>query len=200
MEFKKGNTVVYGLFETRAALEAAVNQFKTAGFLSSDISALLPSVGDTKEFAHEKETKAPEGATAGAAGGAVIGGTLGWLAGIGTLAIPGIGPFVAAGPILAGLAGAGIGGAVGGIGGALVGMGIPEYEAKRFESAVKEGGLLLSVHAGQGDWVNKAKEIFKQCGAHDISSTSEAKGDKDYERTDMPFGAKPTDVNPNKRF
>lgn len=200
MEFKKGNTVVYGLFETRAALETAVNQLKTAGFLSSDISALLPSVGDTKEFVHEKETKAPEGATTGAAGGAVIGGTLGWLAGIGTLAIPGIGPFVAAGPILAGLAGAGIGGAVGGIAGALVGMGIPEYEAKRFESAVKEGGILLSVHAGQGDWVNRAKEIFKQCGAHDISSTSEAKGDK-YDRTDVPLGSKTTDsTDTTKRY
>lgn len=200
MEFKKGNTVVYGLFETRAALETAVNQLKTAGFLSSDISALLPSVGDTKEFAHEKETKAPEGAATGAAGGAVIGGTLGWLAGIGTLAIPGIGPFVAAGPILAGLAGAGIGGAVGGIAGALVGMGIPEYEAKRFESAVKEGGILLSVHAGQGDWVNRAKEIFKQCGAHDISSTSEAKGDK-YDRTDVPLGSKTTDsTDTTKRY
>lgn len=200
MDFKKSNTVVYGLFETRAALETAVNQLKTAGFLNSDISALLPSAGDTKEFAHEKQTKAPEGATTGAAGGAVIGGTLGWLAGIGTLAIPGIGPFVAAGPILAGLAGAGIGGAVGGIAGALVGMGIPEYEAKRFETAVKEGGLLLSVHAGEGDWVSRAKDILRQCGAHDISSTSEASGDKSYERTDVPFGSKSTDTNPNKRF
>lgn len=200
MEFKKSNTVVYGLFETRAALETAVNQLKTAGFISSDISALLPSAGDTKEFAHVKETKAPEGATAGAAGGAVIGGTLGWLAGIGTLAIPGIGPFVAAGPILAGLAGAGIGGAVGGIAGALVGMGIPEYEAKRFESAVKEGGILLSVHAGQGDWVNRAKEIFKQCGAHDISSTSEAKGEG-FDRTDMPLGSKSSEsTDTTKRY
>lgn len=199
MEFKKGNTVVYGLFETRAALEAAVNQFKAEGFLNSDISALLPSAGDTKEFAHQKETKAPEGATTGATTGAVLGGTLGWLAGIGTLAIPGIGPFVAAGPILAGLAGAGIGGAVGGIAGALVGMGIPEYEAKRFESAVKDGGILLSVHAGQGDWVNRAKDIFKHCGAHDISSTSEAKGES-FERTDMPLSDKLTDMNPNKRF
>ncbi len=200
MEFKKSDKVVYGLFETRAALEAAVNQLKSAGFLNSDISALLPSVGDTKEFAHEKQTKAPEGATTGVAGGAVIGGTLGWLAGIGTLAIPGIGPFVAAGPILAGLAGAGVGGAVGGIAGALVGMGIPEYEAKRFETAVKEGGILLSVHAGVGDWVSKAKDILKQCGAHDISSTSEAKGDDDYERRDMPFEPKSTDTNPNKRY
>lgn len=199
MEFKKGNTVVYGLFETRAALESAVTQLKTAGFLSSDISALLPSVGDTKEFAHQKDTKAPEGATTGAGAGAVLGGTLGWLAGIGTLAIPGIGPFVAAGPILGGLAGAGIGGAVGGIAGALVGMGIPEYEAKRFESSVKDGGLLLSVHAGEGDWVSRAKEIFKQCGAHDISSSAEAKGEG-FERTDAPMGTRSTDVNPDKRF
>lgn len=199
MEFKKGHKVVYGLFETRAALETAVNQLKAEGFLNSDISALLPSAGDTKEFAHQKETKAPEGATAGATTGAVLGGALGWLAGIGTLAIPGIGPFVAAGPILAGLAGAGIGGAVGGIAGALVGMGIPEYEAKRFESAVKDGGILLSVHAGQGDWVNRAKEIFKQCGAHDISSTSEAKGES-LERTDRPLSDRSTDIDQNKRF
>ena len=199
MEFKKGNTVVYGLFETRAALESAVTQLKSAGFLNSDISALLPSAGDTKEFAHQKDTKAPEGATTGAGAGAVLGGTLGWLAGIGTLAIPGIGPFVAAGPILAGLAGAGIGGAVGGIAGALVGMGIPEYEAKRFESSVKDGGLLLSVHAGEGDWVSRAKEIFKQCGAHDISSSAEAKGEG-FDRTDVPLGTRSTDINPNKRF
>lgn len=199
MDLKKGNKVVYGLFETRAALETAVERLKGEGFMSADISALLPTKEGTNEFAHEKATKAPEGATTGAAGGAVIGGTLGWLAGVGALAIPGIGPFVAAGPILAALSGAGIGGAVGGIGGALIGMGIPEYEAKRFETAVKEGGILLSVHAGQGDWVAKVKQIFKDCGAHDISATSEAKGE-DFDRSEVPFGSKSTDNKPEKRF
>ncbi|WP_409479861.1 quinol:electron acceptor oxidoreductase subunit ActD [Pseudobdellovibrio sp. HCB154] len=199
MEFGKANKVVYGLFETRAALETAVGRLKAEGFLSSDISALLPTVEGSKEFAHEKETKAPEGAAAGAAGGAVLGGALGWLAGIGTLAIPGLGPFVAAGPILATLGGAGVGGALGGIAGALVGMGIPEYEAKRFESSVKEGGMLLSVHAGQGEWVEKAKAIFKECGAHDVSSTSEEKGEY-KDKTDSLFGSKSKDTSSEKRY
>lgn len=199
MEFGKANKVVYGLFETRAALETAVGRLKAEGFLSSDISALLPTVEGSKEFAHEKETKAPEGAAAGAAGGAVLGGALGWLAGIGTLAIPGLGPFVAAGPILATLGGAGVGGALGGIAGALVGMGIPEYEAKRFESSVKEGGMLLSAHAGQGEWVEKAKAIFKECGAHDVSSTSEEKGES-VDKTDTLYGSKAKDTSTEKRF
>ena len=199
MEFSKSNKVVYGLFETRAALETAVNRLKAEGFLHSDISALLPTVEGSREFAHQKDTKAPEAASAGAAGGAVLGGALGWLAGIGTLAIPGLGPFVAAGPILATLGGAGIGGAIGGIAGALVGMGIPEYEAKRFESSVKEGGMLLSVHAGQGEWVDKAKMIFKECGAHDISSTSEEKGEtKDQSGT--LYGSTSKDTSSEKRF
>jgi hypothetical protein len=199
MEIKKSNKVVYGLFETRAALETAVGRLKSEGFLSSDISALLPTVEGSKEFAHQKETKAPEGATTGAATGAVLGGALGWLVGIGTLAIPGIGPFVAAGPILATLGGLGIGGALGGIAGALVGMGIPEYEAKRFESSVKEGGMLLSVHAGTGEWVDKAKSIFKECGAHDVSSTTEEKGEA-YDKTDSLYASKPTDTSTTKRF
>jgi hypothetical protein len=200
MEFNKGNKVVYGIFETRAGLESAVDRFKAEGFLSSDISALLPTSAGTKDFAHEKATKAHEAATTGAASGAVIGGTLGWLAGIGTLAIPGIGPFVAAGPILAALGGASIGGALGGVAGALVGLGIPEYEAKRYESAVKDGGMLLSVHAGKGDWVEKAKQIFKECGAHDISATSEEKGDDKFADKDIPVGQKPTDTSTGKRW
>jgi hypothetical protein len=199
MEFTKANKVVYGLFETRAALETAVGRLKAEGFSSSDISALLPTAEGSKEFAHQKDTKAPEGASAGAAGGAVLGGALGWLAGIGTLAIPGLGPFVAAGPILATLGGAGIGGALGGIAGALLGMGIPEYEAKRFESSVKEGGMLLSVHAGQGEWIEKAKTIFKECGAHDISSTSEEKGDS-TDRSDVVYGSDSKDTSSEKRF
>lgn len=189
METGKANKVVYGLFETRAALETAVGRLKAEGFSSSDISTLLPSIEGSKEFTPEADAKANEDSAVGAAGGAVLGGALGWLAGIGTLSIPGLGPFVAAGPILATLGGAGFGGALGGIAGALVGMGVTEHEAKHFESAVQAGGLLLSVHAGQGDWIDKVKAIFKECGAHDVSAT-----------TDTLFGSKLKDTYSEKRF
>jgi len=145
----------------------------------------LPENVGTKDFAAEKNTKAPEGATTGAVAGGVVGGTLGLLAGIGALAIPGLGPFIAAGPIMAALAGAGAGGAVGTLVGALVGMGIPEYEAKRYEGRIKEGGILMSVHADDSDWTKKAKEVLKQAGAEDISSTGEAGAD--FAKTDKPL-------------
>src|SRR5438552_537091 len=132
------NTSAFGIYSTRAGVESAVDTLKGAGFRNTDISVLFPFNEGTKDFAHEKNTKAPEGAAAGAGTGAVIGGTLGWLAGIGALAIPGFGPFIAAGPIVAALAGVGVGGAIRGITGALIGMGIPEYEAKRYEGRVKE--------------------------------------------------------------
>jgi hypothetical protein len=138
---------------------------------------LVPDNPGTKDLAHLKATKAPEGVTAGATSGAVVGGTLGWLVGIGALAIPGIGPLIAAGPIVAALAGAGAVGALGGLTGALVGMGIPEYEAKRFEGRVRKGGILLSVHADDAEWAKRARQILDQSGAEDISTTSEAKGD-----------------------
>jgi hypothetical protein len=131
----------------------------------------------SKNFAHEKNTKAPEGATAGVTAGGVIGGTLGLLAGIGVIAIPGVGPFIAAGPIMAALAGLGVGGTLGGVVGALIGMGIPEYEAKRFEGRIKEGGILLSVHCATSDQITRAKEILKHTGAQDIASTGEAGAD-----------------------
>src|ERR1700731_3669124 len=137
----------------------------TAGFMSPDISVLLPDSRSTKEFAHQKDTKAPEGTTAGVTAGGVVGGTLGVLAGIGALAIPGVGPMIAAGPIMAGLAGLGGGGAVGGLVGALVGMGIPEYEAKRYEGQVKGGGTLLSVHCDTSEQITRAKEVLKRTGA-----------------------------------
>jgi hypothetical protein len=171
------NTAVFGIYQTRDAAEEAVDAFRQAHFRNTDISALFPDNAGTKDFAHEKNTKAPEGATTGAASGAVAGGVLGWLAGIGALAIPGIGPFIAAGPIMAALAGAGALGAFGGIVGALVGMGIPEYEAKRYEGRVKHGGILLSVHCDDHDWVKRGEEILKRTGAEDISSTSEAHAD-----------------------
>jgi hypothetical protein len=154
-----------------------------AGFSSDDISVLLPDNQGTKAFAHEKNTKAPEGTTAGVTTGGAIGGALGLLAGIGVLAIPGLGPFIAGGPILSALAGLGAGGAVGGLIGALVGMGIPEYEAKRFEGRIKEGGVLLSVHCDTSDQIARAKDLLKQTGAQDISSTGEASADYPAEST-----------------
>jgi len=171
------NTAVFGIYHTREAAEEAVDALRRAHFRNTDISALFPDNTGTKDFAVEKGTKAPEGASTGAASGAVAGGVLGWLAGIGLLAIPGIGPFIAAGPIMAALAGAGALGTVGGIVGALVGMGIPEYEAKRYEGRVKNGGILLSVHCDDHDWVKRSEEILKRTGAEDIASTSEAHAD-----------------------
>jgi hypothetical protein len=179
------NTAVFGIYSQYANLENGVDALKSAGFRSTDISVLFPENSGTKDFAHEKGTKAPEGATAGAGTGAVIGGGLGWLAGIGALAIPGLGPFIAAGPIVAALAGVGVGGAVGGFTGALIGLGIPEYEAKRYEGRVKNGGILLSVHSDSSDWTKRAKEILELTGAEDISSTSEAKAD--FAKSDKPM-------------
>lgn len=154
-----------------------VRRMKDGGFSDNDISVLLPDKSGTRDFAHEHHTKAPEGATAGAGAGGVLGGTLGWLAGIGALAIPGVGPFMAAGPILAALSGAAVGAAVGGIAGALVGMGIPEYEAKRYEGKIKEGGILISAHCVDHKQVEVAKEIFKSCDAADIATAGEQKAD-----------------------
>ena len=176
------NTAVFGIFRDRAQLEQAVAVLKSEGFRNSDISALFPGGDSTKEFAHEKNTKAPEGAATGAGTGAVLGGALGWLAGIGLLAIPGVGPFIAAGPIMAALAGAGVGGAVGGLTGALVGMGIPEYEAKRYEGIVKNGGILLSVHSDNPEWTRKGKDLLERCGAKDVSSTGESSADQQAPR------------------
>ncbi len=171
------NTAVFGMYRDRGMLETAVDTLRQEGFRNTDISVLFPDNVGTKDFAHEKNTKAPEGTAAGATTGAVIGGGLGWLAGIGALAIPGIGPFIAAGPIMAALAGVGVGGAIGGLTGALIGMGIPEYEAKRYEGRIKEGGILLSVHSDNSEWTKKAKDVLKSTGADDISSTGEAHAD-----------------------
>src|SRR5581483_9024425 len=179
------NTAVYGIFRNRAQAENAVDRFIAAGFRTEDISVPLAENVGTKDFAHEKHTKAPEGTATGAAAGGVVGGTLGLLAGIGALAIPGLGPFIAAGPIMSLLAGAGAGGVVGGLVGALVGMGIPEYEAKRYEGRIKEGGILMSVHCDDSDWTKKAKDLLEQTGAEDVSSTGEA--DADFAKTDKPL-------------
>jgi hypothetical protein len=180
-------TSVLGIYGSRQAVESAVDTFLKSGFATSDVSVLLPENLGSKPIATHKDTKAPEGATAGGGAGAVIGGTLGLLAGIGALAIPGVGPFIAAGPIMAALAGIGVGGAVGGFAGALIGMGIPEYEAKRYEGRIQKGGILLSVHCDTSDQVKRGKEIMKNTGAEDISSTGEsssdgAKADHDVKR------------------
>jgi hypothetical protein len=158
---------------TEVQASEIVSQLKDSGFSHNDISALLPDKTGTKDFAHEHHTKAPEGAAAGGSTGGIIGGALGWLAGIGALAIPGLGPFIAAGPIMAALSGAAIGAAVGGIAGALIGMGIPEYEAKRYEGKIRDGNILISVHLENNQLADRAKDIFEHCGAHDIAATSE---------------------------
>jgi hypothetical protein len=159
---------------TVAQTDTIIRNLQSAGFSGNDISVLMADKEGTKDFAHEHNTKAPEGAATGAGTGAVLGGTLGWLAGIGALAIPGVGPLIAAGPIMAALGGAAVGGTVGGLTGALVGMGIPEFEAKRFEGKVKSGSSLISVHSDNSDETKRAKEIFERAGAKDITTAGEA--------------------------
>ncbi len=179
------NTAAFGIYQTRAEVEYAVDALRAEGFRNTDVSVLFSDNQGTKDFAVEKNTKAPEGTAAGATTGVVIGGVLGWLAGIGALVIPGVGPLVAAGPIVAALAGVGVGGAVGGIAGALIGMGIPEYEAKRYEGRVKDGGILLSVHCDDRNWTAKAKQILERTGAQDVSSTGESSAD--WQKSDKPL-------------
>lgn len=164
---------VFCLARDEAQASKIVEDLKDAGFSNNDISVLMPDKRSTREFAHEKETKAPEGAITGVITGGGIGGILGWLAGIGALAIPGLGPFIAAGPIMAALGGAAVGGATGGLVGALVGLGIPEYEAKRYEARIKEGRVLISVHSENSDETSRAKEIFERHHAEDIASSGE---------------------------
>jgi hypothetical protein len=168
---------VFGIFHNANQAERVVDRLREEGFSNDDISVLLQDSQGSKDFAHSKSTKAPEGTTTGVTAGGVIGGTLGLLAGIGALAIPGVGPFIAAGPIMGALAGLGVGGAVGGLIGALVGMGIPEYEAKRYEGHIKAGGVLLSVHCDTSDRITRAKDLLKHMGAQDISSSGEASAD-----------------------
>ncbi len=181
---------VFGIYATRSAVEIAVESLATAGFPTADISVLLPeSLGGPKDMGTEKATKAPEGTAAGVTAGGIIGGTLGVLAGVGLLAIPGLGPFIAAGPIMAGLAGLGVGGAIGGVTGALIGMGIPEFEAKRYEGRLQKGGILLSVHCDTSEEIKRAKEVLQRTGAEDIASTGEAATDTPKSDQDSARGA-----------
>ena len=166
---------IFCIARSEAQAITIVERLKMAGFSSNDISVLFPDKAGTKDFAHEQHTKAPEGAATGAGTGGILGGALGWLVGIGALAIPGLGPFIGAGPIMAALSGAAAGAALGGLTGALIGMGIPEYEAKRYEGKIKEGNLLISVHAEDSTERDRAKTIFEEAGAEDISYTEEAR-------------------------
>src|SRR5580704_2469070 len=179
---------VFGIYSTRTGVENAASALASGGFPVADISVLLPESLGAKDMGTEKATKAPEGAAAGVTTGGMIGGALGVLAGVGLLAIPGLGPFIAAGPIMAGLAGLGVGGAVGGVTGALIGMGIPEFEAKRYEGRLQKGGILLSVHCDTSDEINRAKEVLKATGAEDIASTGESS--VDAKQTDHDAAAK----------
>jgi len=179
------NIAVFGIFPDQLTAEDALANLREAGFRNTDISVLFPDNQGAKDFAHEKHTKAPEGAVTGGSSGAVIGGALGWLVGIGALAIPGAGPFIAAGPLMGMLGGIGVGSAVGGITGALIGLGIPEYEAKRYEGRVKHGGILLSVHCDNSEWSNRAKMTLQQTGADEVSTTGEARAD--YAVSDKPL-------------
>lgn len=164
---------VYCIAQTRNQAETIVDNLKTAGFRNTEISVLFADKSGTRDFSHEQNTKMPEGVTTGGIAGMGVGAALGWLAGIGSLAIPGVGPFIAAGPIMAALGGAAVVGAAGGLIGGLVGMGIPEYEAKLYDGKIQGGNSLISVHTENSDQVDTVKDIYKRAGAEDINSTSE---------------------------
>jgi uncharacterized membrane protein len=165
---------VFGIATTQGQAEEIVQQLQSQGFPNSEISVLMPDTGGTRPIGHVKATKAPEGATTGATTGGVTGGVIGLLAGIGALAIPGVGPFIAAGPIMAALSGAAVGAATGGVVGGLIGLGIPEIEAKRYEENLKRGNYLIAVHADQNEDLDRAKQIFEDAGAKDVSTVNEA--------------------------
>ena len=172
-----GKTAVFAIYKTDARAKIAFSELTNAGFRPSDISVLTATPKSAKDFAHEKHTKAPEGTVTGGATGAVAGGIVGWLAGIGAIAVPGAGPFVAAGPVMATLAGVGVGGTAGAIVGALIGLGIPEYEAKRFEGLIKKGGVLLSVHSENSESTSRAKHILEDTCGEGIGTRGEASAD-----------------------
>jgi hypothetical protein len=168
------NRVVIGIVDAEIQAENIVQRLGEQGFANSDISAIFPDKHGSRDFAHEHNTKAPEGTVVGVTSGGVLGGTLGLLAGIGALAIPGLGPFIAAGPLMAALSGAAAGAAIGGVAGALIGMGIPEIEAKKYEGKLRGGNILVAAHVDNSEEETRAKEVFRREGAHDISSTSES--------------------------
>jgi hypothetical protein len=183
------NIAVFGIYPHRASFEYALGVLKREGFRDTDVSVLVQENSGTKDLATEKATKAPEGAAAGAGSGAVIGAALGWLTGTGALPIPGLGSFLVAGPVVATLAGIGVGSMLGGLSGALLGLRMPEYEAKRFLGRIEKGGILLSVHCDNPYWANKAKGLLNSTGAADISFTTESVAD--YDNSDRPATRSP---------
>src|SRR5690349_18724044 len=192
------NKAVFCIARSEDQASRIVDQLKTSGFSNNDISVLFPDKSGTRDFAHEKNTKAPEGAATGAGTGGVLGGALGWLVGIGALAIPGVGPFIAAGPIMAALSGAAVGATVGGIAGGLIGLGIPELEAKRYEGKIKAGNILISAHADSPEDVKRAKDIFDRAGAADICTTGESTPPKREKAAGDNYGA-PRGMSAQKR-
>ena len=189
---------VFCIANSYSQAENIIDRLKTERFLNDDISVLFPDKESTRDFAHQKNTKAPEGVATGATTGGVIGGALGWIAGIGALAIPGVGPFIAAGPIMAALSGVAAGAAVGGIAGGLIGLGIPEIEAKRYDGKIRNGNILISVHADDSDSISRAKDIFNEMGAEDICSTSESTAPKD--QAGQAGGHRSTVAHPSSRI
>jgi hypothetical protein len=171
------NIAAYGIYPHQPAVNEAVDALRASGFRNTDISVLFPENTGSKDFAHEKHTKAPEGAAVGGGSGAALGAAVGWLAGAGAMMVPGLEPVAAAGPVMGMLSGIGVGGVLGGVAGGLVGMGKPEYEAKRFEGRKRNGGILLSVHCDNPDWANTAVNVLKRTGALNVSTASEARAD-----------------------
>jgi len=195
------NTAAFAIFPNRSAAESAVDRLIAAGFSNQDVSVLMSDNDSAREFATEKNTKAPEGTTTGVGVGGVIGGTLGLLAGIGALAIPGVGTLIAAGPIMGALSGLGVGGVVGGLVGALIGLGIPEYEAKRYEGRVKDGGILVSVHCDTSEEISRAKDVLKQAGGEDIASSGEKSVSTHTANTDKRYtDADRVDTTPDRAY
>jgi hypothetical protein len=179
------NVAAFGIYPDQGTVNDAVESLKAAGFRQTDISVLFPENLGSKDFAHEKHTKAPEGAVAGGGSGAVVGAALGWLVGAGSVMVPGLEAMQAAGPVLAMFGGMGVGVTLGGVAGAIAGAGVPEYEAKRYEGRVRKGGILLSVHCDNATWAKTARGILKRTGASDIATTGEAKAD--FARTEKPM-------------
>jgi hypothetical protein len=179
------NMAVFGIYPSRENAENAVDRLVAAGFRHEDVSVLLQDNVGTKDFAHEKHTKVPEGTTTGVIAGGILGGTIGGLIGVGLISIPGFAPLIAAGPVIGALTGVGSGGFVGGVVGALMNIGIPEYEAKRYEGRIKKGGILLSVHCDDEPWRQKARAVLKETGAEHIASANEARAD--FAKSDRPM-------------
>jgi hypothetical protein len=181
----KRNISVFGIYPDGSSVTDAIDQLKAAGFRSTDLSVLSADNLGSKDFGHERHTKAPEGAVAGGGLGAVVGATAGWLVGAGALLVPGLEPVVVAGPVMGMLSGMGAGVTVGGLMGAAVGAGSPEYEAKRYEGRIRRGGILVSVHCDNPEWAKTARRLLKRTGARDIASASEARAD--FARTEKPM-------------